>query len=54
LPAISPYPDPRIVTIATVEEGGFGAESAAPVVLDILEAIYDKQASEVSSAGGSE
>ncbi len=52
--ALSPYPDPRIVTIATVEEGGFGAESAAPVVLDILEAIYKKRASEVSSAGGAE
>ncbi|HYQ78076.1 MAG TPA: penicillin-binding protein 2 [Solirubrobacterales bacterium] len=52
--ALSPYPNPRIVTIATVEEGGFGAESAAPVVLDILEAIYDKQASAVSSAGGNE
>jgi hypothetical protein len=42
------------VTIATVEEGGFGAESAAPIVLDILEALYDEQASEVSSAGGTE
>jgi penicillin-binding protein 2 len=52
--ALSPYPNPRIVTIATVEEGGFGAESAAPLVLDILEAIYKKQASEVSSAGGAE
>ncbi|HEX5990207.1 MAG TPA: penicillin-binding protein 2 [Solirubrobacterales bacterium] len=52
--ALSPYPNPRIVTIATVEEGGFGAESAAPVVLDILEAIYKKRASEVSSAGGTE
>lgn len=52
--ALSPYPNPRIVTIATVEEGGFGAISAAPVVLDILEAIYDKQASEVSNAGGAE
>jgi penicillin-binding protein 2 len=52
--ALSPYPNPRIVTIATVEEGGFGAESAAPIVLDILEAIYDKQASAVSSAGGAE
>jgi len=52
--ALSPYPDPRIVTIATVEEGGFGAESAAPAVLDILEAIYKKRASEVSSAGGAE
>jgi penicillin-binding protein 2 len=52
--ALSPYPNPRIVTIATVEEGGFGAISAAPVVLDILEAIYDKQASAISSAGGAE
>jgi penicillin-binding protein 2 len=52
--ALSPYPNPRIVTIATVEEGGFGAESAAPAVLQILEALYDKQASAVSSAGGAE
>jgi penicillin-binding protein 2 len=52
--ALSPYPNPRIVTIATVEEGGFGAESAAPVVLDILEALYDKQASAVSGGGGAE
>jgi len=52
--ALSPYPNPRIVTVATVEEGGFGAESAAPVVLDILEAIYNKQAAEVSSGGGAE
>ncbi len=52
--ALSPYPNPRIVTVATVEEGGFGAESAAPAVLEILEAIYKKQASGISSAGGAE
>ena len=52
--ALSPYPDPRIVTIATIEEGGFGAESAAPAVLQILEAYYNTQATEVSSAGGAE
>ena len=52
--ALSPYPDPRIVTIATIEEGGFGAESAAPAVLQILEAYYNTQATEVSSAGGTE
>ena len=52
--SLSPYPNPRIVTIATVEEGGFGAESAAPVVLQILEAIYKKRAAAVSSAGGAE
>ena len=51
---LSPYPDPRIVTIVTVEEGGFGAESAAPAALSILEAYYKKQATEISSAGGAE
>ena len=52
--ALAPYPDPRIVTIVTMEEGGFGAESAAPGALQILEAYFKKQASEVSSAGGAE
>jgi penicillin-binding protein 2 len=52
--ALAPYPDPRIVTIVTMEEGGFGAESAAPGALQILEAYFNKQASEVSSAGGAE
>jgi penicillin-binding protein 2 len=48
--ALSPYPNPRIVTIATVEQGGFGAESAAPVVRSILDEIYEKQISEASEA----
>lgn len=52
--ALSPYPNPRIVTIATVEQGGFGAEAAAPVVLRILEAIYAKQLSEEATAGETE
>jgi penicillin-binding protein 2 len=51
---LAPYPDPRIVTVVTIEEGGFGAESAAPAALQILEAYFNKQASEVSSAGGTE
>lgn len=41
---LAPYPDPRIVTIVTIEEGGFGAETAAPAALRILEAYFDKQA----------
>jgi penicillin-binding protein 2 len=41
---LAPYPDPRIVTVVTIEEGGFGAESAAPAALRILEAYFDKQA----------
>ncbi|MBA3865726.1 MAG: penicillin-binding protein 2 [Solirubrobacterales bacterium] len=48
---LAPYPDPRIVTIVTIEEGGFGAESAAPAALQILEAYFKKHASEVSSSG---
>jgi penicillin-binding protein 2 len=39
---LAPYPDPKIVTAVTIEEGGFGAEAAAPVALDILEAYYNK------------
>jgi penicillin-binding protein 2 len=48
---LAPYPDPRIVTIVTMEEGGFGAESAAPAALQILEAYFGKHASSVSATG---
>jgi penicillin-binding protein 2 len=40
---LAPYPKPKIVTAVTIEEGGFGAESAAPAALQILEAYFDKQ-----------
>jgi penicillin-binding protein 2 len=40
---LAPYPDPEIVTAVTIEEGGFGATSAAPAALDILEAYFHKQ-----------
>jgi penicillin-binding protein 2 len=49
---VAPYPDPRIVTIVTVEEGGFGAESAAPAALGILEAYFHKQATETGAENG--
>jgi penicillin-binding protein 2 len=48
---LAPYPDPRIVTVVTMEEGGFGAESAAPAALQILEAYFGKHASSVSASG---
>ena len=35
---LAPYPDPRIVTFVTMEEGGFGVEAAAPAARRILEA----------------
>jgi penicillin-binding protein 2 len=49
---LAPYPDPRIVTAVTFEEGGFGAESAAPAALAILEAYFDKPAIAVGGANG--
>jgi penicillin-binding protein 2 len=45
---LAPYPNPRIVTVVTIEEGGFGAETAAPAALNILEAYFHKQATAVS------
>lgn len=47
---LSPYPNPRMVTVVTVEEGGFGAETAAPAALRMLEAFYDKQAESVGTS----
>jgi penicillin-binding protein 2 len=40
---LAPYPDPKIVTVVTFEEGGFGAETAAPAARSILEAYFSKQ-----------
>ncbi len=40
---LAPYPNPRIVTFVTMEEGGFGDESAAPAARKILEAYFAKQ-----------
>lgn len=37
---LAPYPNPRIVTAVTIEEGGFGAESAAPAAKEILETYF--------------
>jgi penicillin-binding protein 2 len=49
---LAPYPNPRIVTVVTMEEGGFGAEAAAPAALQILEAYFNKHAAAVSGAAG--
>ncbi len=48
---LAPYPNPRIVTVVTIEEGGFGDESAAPAALQILEAYFSKHATGVAGAG---
>ena len=50
--ALAPYPNPEIVTVATLEEGGFGADAAAPVTLSILEAYFEKQAKAAAGPNG--
>jgi penicillin-binding protein 2 len=49
---LAPYPNPRIVTAVTTEEGGFGAESAAPAALQILEAYFHKHPRGSAGANG--
>jgi len=48
---LAPYPNPRIVTIVSLEEGGFGADTAAPVALKVLEAYFGKEAGEEAAEG---
>ncbi|MBN8868107.1 MAG: penicillin-binding protein 2 [Solirubrobacterales bacterium] len=50
--ALAPYPDPEIAVIVTVERGGFGADTAAPVALQILQDYFHKQAKAVSGSSG--
>ncbi len=50
--ALAPYPSPEIVTVVTFEEGGFGADTAAPATLQILEAYFDKQAAAAQGPNG--
>ena len=39
--ALAPYPHPRYVVAATIENGGFGAEAAAPAVKQIIGALFN-------------
>jgi penicillin-binding protein 2 len=50
--ALAPYPNPRIAVAVTVEQGGFGADTAAPVTLQILSSYFDKTARPVSGGSG--
>jgi penicillin-binding protein 2 len=49
---LAPYPNPKIVVAATIEQGGFGVDSAAPVARQILTAYYDEHPQEAKAAGG--
>ena len=49
---MAPYPNPRIVTAVTIEQGGFGVESAAPAALQILEAYFNKHTTGTAGPNG--
>jgi penicillin-binding protein 2 len=51
---LAPYPNPRIVVAVTIEEGGFGVDSAAPAALQILSHYFHAQATSVSGGGNVE
>jgi penicillin-binding protein 2 len=51
--ALAPYPNPEIVVATTIEQGGFGADAAAPAASQILGAYFGKQkAAESAPAPG--
>jgi penicillin-binding protein 2 len=49
---LAPYPKPRIVVAVTVERGGFGVDSAAPIALQILSQYFHAKANSVGTTGG--
>lgn len=48
--SVAPYPDPEIVVVVTVENGGFGATSAAPIAKSIYEAYFGVNGSETDTS----
>ncbi|HEY5815979.1 MAG TPA: penicillin-binding protein 2 [Solirubrobacterales bacterium] len=51
---LAPYPEPEIVVAVTFEQGGFGADTAAPAALQILSEHFEKTAKPVEAAGAVE
>jgi penicillin-binding protein 2 len=50
--ALAPYPNPQIVVAATIEQGGFGVQAAAPVARQILESYFNVHKQQAKQAGG--
>ncbi|MDO9410209.1 penicillin-binding transpeptidase domain-containing protein [Patulibacter sp.] len=46
-------PERPIVVVATVEDGGFGAEAAGPIVCGVMRSWYGQSAKQVPCSGGS-
>jgi penicillin-binding protein 2 len=51
--ALAPANDPEVVVAATIEEGGFGADAAAPAVRQILDTYFDVKPGQVKQVGES-
>ncbi len=51
---LAPYPNPEIVVAVTFEQGGFGADTAAPAALKILSEHFHKEATRVESGAAIE
>jgi penicillin-binding protein 2 len=47
---VAPYNDPQIVVTVTVERGGFGVETAAPIAREILERYFNQHGGGVDTA----
>ncbi len=52
--AMAPYPDPKYVVAVTIEEGGFGADAAAPATLEIFNELLDVKPSKIETVEGGE
>ncbi len=49
---LAPASNPRVVVVTTVEQGGFGAETAAPAARDILNAYFGVKPGQIEDVGG--
>ncbi len=49
---LAPYPNPRVVVTVTIERGGFGVDSAAPVAEQILSQYFHTKAHSIGGANG--
>jgi penicillin-binding protein 2 len=50
--AIAPYENPKYVVAVTIEEGGFGADRAAPATLQILNELLKVNEAKIDEVGG--
>ncbi len=50
--ALAPADDPQYVVVATIENGGFGAETAAPAAREILNQLLGVHGGEIDTVGG--